>query len=74
MGVGDGTEVACGIAVGAAVDVERLVVVTGDAPQPARKHRLRITKTEIECGFIKNLHCFSSCREAIVTNRSESSS
>ena len=41
MGVGDGVEVASGRVVGAALGVELLGVTAWDAPQAARKHRLR---------------------------------
>ncbi len=36
-------------------------VVAGDAPQAARKHRLRTTNIGIEQGFIRSLRFFPSC-------------
>ena len=61
MGVGDGVEVASGRVVGDVVDVELLFIVAGDAPQAARKHRLRTTNIGTERGFIRSLHFFPSC-------------
>jgi hypothetical protein len=62
VGVSDGTGVASGRVVGAAVAVELLVVVAGDALQPASKHRLRTTNTGTERGFIR-------CLQEICTSR-----
>jgi hypothetical protein len=60
VGVGNGVAVG---RVGVVVGVELLVVVPEDVPQPARKHKLRITNTGTTCGFIRSLHFFLSCWE-----------
>lgn len=61
VGVGDGTEVAGGSVGGVVLGEELPVVVAGDAPQPARKHRLKTTATGTERGFTRSLHFFPAC-------------